>query len=125
MAMALQTLMETAEGEALPLPGELAAFYGTLRMPAPAGRPHVLANFVTTLDGVTSWNIPGQMGGGEISGFSEEDTAVMGLLRAVSDAVVIGNATLRVVPDHLWTPEFFQPALAPAYHALRAALGKS
>ena len=124
MLKALRTLMDAADGETLPLPPELTDFYGMLRLAAPQGRPHVLANFVTTLDGVTSWNVPGQMGGGEISGFSEEDTAVMGLLRAASDAVVIGAATLRVVPDHLWTPEFFQPALAPAYHALRAALGK-
>ncbi len=99
--------------------------YGALAFPAPAGRPYVLANFVTTLDGVVSWNVPGQAGGGEISGFSGTDVAVMGLLRAASDAVIIGAATLRVVPEHLWTPEYIAPALAPAYHALRAALGKA
>jgi riboflavin biosynthesis pyrimidine reductase len=120
----LTTLLDRTHGDELPLPPDLARLYGPLRfVPAP-GRPHVIANFVTTLDGVTSWNVPGRAGGGEISGFSAEDTAVMGLLRAVSDAVLIGSATLRVVPDHLWTPEFFRPELAPAFQALRSGLGK-
>lgn len=123
MVRALTTLVDTTVGVALPLAGALARLYGPLRFPAGSGRPWVLANFVTTLDGVVSWNVPGQMGGGEVSGFSSEDTAVMGLLRAASDAVVIGAATLRVVPDHLWTPDFFHPELADDYQALRAALG--
>ncbi len=86
----------------------------------------MISNFVTTLDGVVSWNAPGHEGGGDVSGFSVHDVAVMGLLRAVSDAVIIGAATLRVAPDHLWTPEFIAPKeLAPAYQALRASLGKT
>jgi riboflavin biosynthesis pyrimidine reductase len=49
---------------------------------------------------------------------------VMGLLRAVADAVVVGAGTLRSVPKHLWTAAHIYPALAAAYQSLRTALGK-
>ena len=124
MIETLTTLFDEANGDDVPLPEALARWYGALRMPATASR-RVLANFVTTLDGVVSWNVPGQEAGGEISGHSDEDTALMGLLRAVSDAVIIGAATLKVVPDHLWTPEYIQPHLKAEYIALRRVLGKA
>ena len=124
MATALITHFSHDSGLALPLPEALANLYGPLAFPEREGRPYVISNFVTTLDGVVSWNVPGQAGGGEISGFSKADTAVMGLLRAASDAVIIGASTLRVVPEDLWTPEFICPELAPAYQALRSNLGK-
>jgi riboflavin biosynthesis pyrimidine reductase len=124
MILPLETHYEAVTGDTLPLPPALESLYGALRFPAAPGRSWVLANFVTTLDGVVSWNVPGMAGGGEISGNSAEDSAVMGLLRAASDAVVIGAATLKVVPDHLWTPEHIQPALADAYYQLRENLGK-
>ena len=57
-------------------------------MPRHAARPHVIGNFVTSLDGVVSLGIPGKAGGGEISGFNPHDRMVMGLLRAAADAVV-------------------------------------
>ena len=67
---------------------------------------------------------PGRSGGGEISGSNAHDRMVMGLLRAVADAVVVGAGTLRSVPKHLWTAVHIYPALATAYQALRTALGK-
>jgi riboflavin biosynthesis pyrimidine reductase len=89
-------------------------------------RPHVVGNFVASLDGVVSLGIPGKAGGGEISGFNRHDRMVMGLLRAVADAVVIGAGTLRAAsPHHLWTADYIHPPLADAYHELRTALGKS
>lgn len=94
-------------------------------MPAPEDRPYVIGNFVTTLDGVVSLGIPGQAGGGPISGFSGHDRMVMGLLRAVADAVVVGAGTVRSVPGHLWTPGHVYPALAEEYRELRAGIGKS
>jgi riboflavin biosynthesis pyrimidine reductase len=75
--------------------------------------------------GVVSLNVPGQSGGGPISGFNTHDRMVMGLLRAVSDVVIVGAGTLRAVPQHLWTAEYIFPPLADAYGQLRAALGKS
>lgn len=120
----LDTLYEVDRGPDLPLPAELAALYGRLQLPPHPGRPYVMGNFVTTLDGVAALNGPGPSGGGEISGFNAHDRMVMGLLRATADAVIVGAGTLRADPEHLWTAGRVYPALADAYQALRAALGK-
>jgi riboflavin biosynthesis pyrimidine reductase len=120
----LETLYDVSRGSDLPLPATLAALYGHLCFPAPAHRSHIISNFVTTLDGVVSLNIPGHAGGGEISGFDRHDRMVMGLLRAVSDAVIVGTGTVRSVPHHLWTAGFICPPLTGAYQELRVALGK-
>lgn len=119
-------LLASAErGPALPLPPDLANLYGRLDLPPHPGRPYVLGNFVSTLDGVVALNTPGsKQGGAEISGYNEHDRAVMGLLRALSDAVIVGAGTLRSVPKHLWTAPAIYPPLADAYQQLRASLGK-
>jgi riboflavin biosynthesis pyrimidine reductase len=122
----LETLYAPDLGGDVPLPVELAALYGRLQPGQQRpDRPTVLGNFVTTLDGVVSLSIPGQSGGGEISGFNPHDRMVMGLLRALADAVVVGAGTLRAVPHHLWTAEYIYPPLAEAYAQLRDRLGKS
>ncbi len=122
----LQLLFDMEHGYDLPLPPELAALYGPLQFPAHPGRPYVLGNFVSTLDGVVSLNIPGQAGGGPISGFNQDDHLVMGLLRAVADAVIVGAGTLRAVsPWHRWTAEYIYPRLRGVYQQLRTNLGKS
>ena len=121
----LQDLFDATTGENLPLPGALASLYGQLRTPRHADRPHVIGNFVSTLDGVVSLGIPGKAGGGEISGFNPHDRMVMGVLRAAADAVVIGAGTLRASSaDHEWTAEYIYPRLADAYRELRTALRK-
>jgi riboflavin biosynthesis pyrimidine reductase len=120
-----ETLYDTAAGEAVSFPPELEALYGSLRLPSRTDRPTTLANFVTTLDGVVSLGIPGQAGGGPISGENRHDRMLMGLLRALADAVVVGAGTLRAVPDHLWTADYVFPELGPAYRELRSSLGKS
>jgi riboflavin biosynthesis pyrimidine reductase len=107
------------------LPPELVALYGPLQFPPHPGRPYVIANFVSSLDGVVSLNIPGQAGGGPISGFNPHDRMVMGLLRAAADAVLVGAGTLRSVPAHVWTAQYIYPALAGPYQTLRSTLGKS
>ena len=121
------TLYEAAPGIDLALPAALAALYGRLRLPARPDRPerpYVIGNFVSTLDGVVSLGLPGQAGGGEISGFNPQDRAVMGLLRALADAVVVGAGTVRAAPGHRWTADHIYPPLAEDYQALRAALGR-
>jgi riboflavin biosynthesis pyrimidine reductase len=118
-----EALFNDASGTPLPLPTALQSLYGPLAFPARAGRPYVISNFVSTLDGVVSLGIPGKSGGGEISGFNPHDRALMGLLRAASEAVVVGAGTLRAVPRHLWTAEYVFPELGPDYQALRAKLG--
>ena len=103
-----ETLFDDTPGTDIPLPDALAALYGQLRLPAPAGRPHVLGNFVTTLDGVVALDDPAT-GGGAISGYNRNDRALMGLLRAVADAVVVAAGTLRADARHLWTPAGISP----------------
>ena len=55
----LETLYEVQQGADLALPASLAALYGRLQFPVQRGRPHVIGNFVTTLDGVVSLGVPG------------------------------------------------------------------
>ncbi len=120
----LELLYDKPIGTPVPLPTVLENLYGQLAFPRASGRPYVISNFVTTLDGVVSLSIPGKAGGGEISGFDDHDRMVMGILRAVSDAIIVGAGTLRDVPRHLWDAEHTFKPLAPAYQELRAILGK-
>jgi riboflavin biosynthesis pyrimidine reductase len=106
------------------LPASLAERYGSdLSIPIRLDRPTVVANFVSTLDGVVSYNVPDAAGGGEISGFFEPDRFVMGLLRSLADVVLIGAGTLRAAPRHRWIPAHVHRASAPAFAELRTRLG--
>jgi riboflavin biosynthesis pyrimidine reductase len=118
----LATLYDAAQGDALPLPPVLARLYGSLRLPRRPDRPLVLGNFVSSLDGVVALNAPGAHGGAEISGFNQPDRMIMGILRAVAGAVIVGAGTLRADADHTWTAEAIYPPLADAYAELRTAL---
>jgi riboflavin biosynthesis pyrimidine reductase len=121
----LQDLFDATTGDDLPLTPALSSLYGQLRMPRQTARPHVVGNFVSSLDGVVSLGILGKAGGGEISGFNPHDRMVMGLLRAIADAVVIGAGTLRASSsNHIWTADYIYPPLADAYRELRMALRK-
>ncbi len=104
------------------LPDLLRAQYdGDLHLPAaPDGRPYLVANFVSTLDGVVSFNLPGQSGGDRISGSNEGDRFIMGLLRASVDAVMVGSATVQAAgPKALWLPEFVYPPAKDLYRNYR------
>ena len=120
----LTTLLETKRGRVLPLPPDLARLYGCLRMPLPRSHPHVVSNFVTTLDGVVSLNTKGHASGVDISGSSSQDRMVMGLLRAIANVVIIGSGTLGADRRHVWTAEAIFPELADEYRRLTNALGK-
>ena len=120
----LETLYQVTLGPELPLPSELATYYGSLSFPPHPGKPYVFANFVSTLDGVIALNIPGHMGGGDISGFNKQDKVVMGLLRSIADAIVVGAGTLRVEPRHIWTASHIITPFTAIYQQLRASLGK-
>jgi riboflavin biosynthesis pyrimidine reductase len=121
---ALRTLLETTRGRALPLPPKLSRQYGAFRLPLPRSGLLVFSNFVSTLDGVVSLQVKGHSGGGDISGFSGQDRMVMGLLRAVADAVIIGSGTLAADPQHLWTPQAICPELGDDYRRLAKAMAK-
>lgn len=123
MVNPLQSLFDQEEGPTLPLPEELLTLYGLLQFPLHPDKPYIIGNFVSTLDGVVSLNIPGLAGGGPISGGSPHDHLVMGVLRAVADAVIVGAGTLRAVSqEHRWTAEYIYPPLASAYQRLRTSL---
>lgn len=115
----LELLYEKPGLRSFGLPAALAAAYGgELGIDA----PRVYANFVTSVDGIVA--LDGEVeSGGIISGHSEADRFVMGLLRACADAVVVGAGTLRKTPNHLWTAERVAPAMAPAFAELRSKLG--
>ncbi len=121
---ALEQLFDVELGSNLPLPPDLTALFGHLQFPAHTGRPYIIGNFVTTLDGVVALNVPGHDGGGDISGFNQHDHMVMGLLRAIVDAVIVGAGTLRAAPNHRWTAAYTYRPLASIYQELRTSLGK-
>ncbi len=120
----LETLFEGKRGGLIKLTPRLARLYGTLHMPGRRSGQHVLANFVSTLDGVVSLQIPGHAGGADISGSSIQDRMVMGLLRAIADVVIVGSGTLAADPGHFWTPDAICPELADDYRTIRVALRK-
>ena len=104
------------------LPPALRELYdGDLRFPAGlAGRPYVIANFVSTLDGVVTYRTEDQSGGSTISGSAPGDRFIMGLLRASVDAVMVGSRTVHEVSaKHLWTPQFIYPEAQSSYNDYR------
>ena len=111
-----------AEAEGLPeleLPADLRERYG-----GPLGfeGSRLVANFVSSIDGIVS--IPTlPRSNALISGASEADRFVMGLLRAAAGAVLIGSGTLHGSPNALWTAERIYPAAAEAFAELRRRLG--
>jgi riboflavin biosynthesis pyrimidine reductase len=107
------------------LPQKLRELYdGDLHFrTSPAARPFVIANFVSTLDGVVSYGIKDKSGGSTISGSDPSDQFIMGLLRASVDAIVVGAGTLRdVSAKSLWTPESVYPDAKHLYAEYRASV---
>ncbi len=114
--------IESTEPSRAVLPDSLRArFDGDLSFPpAPVERPYLIANFVSTLDGVVSFNLPGQSEGAQISKSNEEDRFIMGLLRASADAVVVGSGTLQAAgPKATWLPESVCPAAKDLFRSYR------
>ena len=104
----------------IPLTERLQALYGgSLAM----AEELVYSNFVTSLDGVVALPGAGVSSGPALSGRSEADRFVMGLLRAAADCVLVGAQTLRDDAGHLWTPGYIHPPSAADFARLRAALG--
>jgi riboflavin biosynthesis pyrimidine reductase len=85
-----------------------------------AERPFVIANFVSTLDGVVSYEMKGQAGGSTISGSDPADSFIMGLLRASADAIMVGARTVQdASPQSLWIPEYTYPEAKDLYTEYR------
>lgn len=99
--------------------------YGLLKFPpAIRGRPYIVGNFVSTLDGVVSFLIPGKSSGRWISGHSEADAYVLGLLRVYADAVIFGSGTINEGSGKPRIPATASPAHTKEFTALRKKLGK-
>lgn len=120
----LKSLLGLERGTLLPLPPGLKRRYGVFRMAPTRARFHVYSNFVSSLDGIVSLQTPGHDGGGDISGFDSQDRMIMGLLRAISDVVIVGSGTLEADPRHVWTPEGICPEFAGDYRRLEKSLHK-
>jgi riboflavin biosynthesis pyrimidine reductase len=106
------------------LPAELGArFDAPLEITLRSDRPTVVANFVSTVDGVVALDRSGASGGRDISGGFGPDRFVMGLLRATADAVLVGAGTVRASSSHVWQPAHVFPASADGYAAWRRSLG--
>ena len=116
---ALERLFECPGLPEFGLPAALAAGYGgDLGFPPTC----LYANFVASVDGVVALR-EGVNSGSVISGHSEADRFVMGLLRACAAAVLVGAGTFRATPGHLWHAEQVYPAGAAALAELRSRLG--
>jgi riboflavin biosynthesis pyrimidine reductase len=120
---AFQSLLEPTElnlsSQGLPEAFRLA-YSGDWRFDSPTDRPYIYSNFVQSRDGRISFSIPGQAGGGEVSDFNLHDKWIMGLLRARADAVIVGDMTLKIEPDHIWTSEYICPT-ETSFAALRSS----
>jgi riboflavin biosynthesis pyrimidine reductase len=117
----LEPLFETDGLPSYDLPAEVERLYGgSLGFET----PRLYANFVSSLDGVVA--LEGEAHSSQmISGKSQADRFVMGLLRACADAVLIGAGTLRAAPDSLWSPAFIFPDATAEFAALRKDLGRT
>ena len=115
----LAHLFEAHHSAPVELPQVLEELYGG---PLLLGERVVCANFVATVDGIVA--IPSLLQSNKlISGGSDGDRFVMGLLRAVADVVLIGSGTLHGSPTGSWTPERAFPPAAVAFAELRHRLG--
>jgi len=115
----LELLWEAEGLPAFDLPEELESLYGG---PFGLAPPVLYANFVETLDGIVAIRSEPRSNR-LISGESETDRFVMGLLRAAADCVLVGSGTLHGSPNALWTPEKAHPASAALFAELRQRLG--
>jgi riboflavin biosynthesis pyrimidine reductase len=117
----LEVLFDSARrGLRLGLPAALEAAYGSdLWLSSDC----LITNFVESVDGVVAFPDVAAESGGIVSGGSDADRFLMGLLRAGVDAVLIGAGTLRAAPKDLWFPETIFPGAAPLYAELRRSLG--
>lgn len=119
-------LFDDAADDGPGLPTAVQEIYGSdWRLPKTGDRPYVYVNFVLSRDGRVSFNEPGHMSGVDVAGFDRHDQWLMGLLRSRADAILMGDMTLKVEPDHVWSAEFICPANAETFTTLRESENRS
>jgi 5-amino-6-(5-phosphoribosylamino)uracil reductase len=107
------------------LPASFATLYSSWPLLAPTDRPFTFVNFVMSRDGRVSFNVPGHLGGGDVSRRDTHDRWLMGLLRARADAVLVGGSSISAAGKHVWTPAAVFPEDAAAFAALRQHEGRA
>lgn len=116
----LEVLFEAEGLPTAPLPRQLQELYGGA---IGFDEPRLYANFVSTIDGVVAIpSIP--RSNALVSGDSEADRVVMGVLRAFADVVLIGAGTLVSSPEGTWLPDRVYPPGAEAFAELRRGRGR-
>jgi riboflavin biosynthesis pyrimidine reductase len=105
-------LDEAPQGGDLP-PALAGPYGGGLVLPADV----LYANFIASLDGVTTLG-PGRGAGTALRGGGSADRFVMGLLRSLADALVVGAGTLRADGRHRWTAGYIDRERADLYRSL-------
>ncbi len=103
-----ELLYDGSNDDGTSLPDAVRARYGS-DWSIPDASPYTYVNFVTARDGRVSFNVPGHLGGGDVSDFDANDVWLMAMLRARADAVMIGEGTLRSEPAHVWMYQHFHP----------------
>jgi riboflavin biosynthesis pyrimidine reductase len=120
----IKPLTVLSEEEDLPrwdVPDALAELYGgTIGFDEPC----VVANFVESLDGVVA--VPKLSRSHAVLGDeSDADRFVLALVRACSDAVLVGAGTLLSSPQGTWRIDRAHPPAAEALAELRSRRGRS
>ena len=116
--MALELLLEAEALAPFDLPETLRERYGGSFGVA---RPRLIANFVSTIDGVVA--IPALPQSSQlIADGDDDDRFVMALLRTVADVIVIGSGTLHASPNSLWTSSRPYPVAQASFAELRRRL---
>jgi riboflavin biosynthesis pyrimidine reductase len=126
--IALRPLMGTDQPRGLVRGGDLPAaladrYGGGFAIPMRTDRPTIVANFVSTIDGVIAFDTSSGNSGGDVSGHFEPDRLVMAILRSLADAVLVGAGTVRADARGRWTSASVHPDTRVATAALREGLG--
>jgi riboflavin biosynthesis pyrimidine reductase len=59
-----------------------------------------------------------------VSGFNANDQWVLALMRARADVILLGDGTVRVEPEHIWSHQFIWPAETESFQELRRHEGR-
>ncbi len=119
-----EVLVDRGEDNSFLSPELRAGYGGDLSFPAPPlWRPFLFSNLVASIDGIVAFGGLGASEARVISGRSEDDHWLMGLLRASADAVIAGANTLRSDTRHTWTARALRGADADALEAWRVERG--
>ena len=121
-----ECLFDDTFDSGLSLPNDLQEIFdGDWVAPDRGDRTYVYSNFVLSHDGRISFNEPGHYGGGDVAAGCPHDQWFMALLRARADAVMVGDNTLYLEPEHVWSHQYIFPAENERLSELRRAEGRS